>query len=429
MVSNLTPELDETSDLMLTNGHGGAQVIIFIDYCDQRMCCVHKVVPKQEVYQSTRQFQMAVIILTTAEPKGVSDIAGIGAIVAHKQGLFGQALLSGPFQVESDLVPGFAAAIECDVEQPKEDIRSEHKTALLKAHASFSYNSFSPQNPGVFIDGQPFVHGWDSSAISTTFNHRLSPQTLRLSNAVFQCAVSAGFVLFGVMLALNLVSVYSGTAYLIIGAFLWYFAHEVAVHVTLPGVLTAALLKPYNPANPKGVALHACEVVCGAIDSHEVGSATSAKLEAAVDSKRERRFHLQHALENCWGLILLPMFAVFNTGLLLVGANICIFAREIFGTSLGLVIGKPLGISVFVWMTLRRGFARLLPDIFGRELFGASVMCSVGFTMSIIIASDVFLGQQLVDARLSILAASIFAAVVGAAVLMSRSAAICGKET
>ena len=86
------------------------------------------------------------------------------------------------------------------------------------------------------------------------------------------------------------------------------------------------------------------------------------------------------------------------------------------GIALGLLVGKPLGIFSFSWVAVKMGIAKLPEGIDMRHIFAVSVLCGIGFTMSIFISSLAF-GQTNVEfdtyARLGILMGSTTAAILG----------------
>ncbi|MEG1655587.1 MAG: Na+/H+ antiporter NhaA, partial [Hafnia sp.] len=92
------------------------------------------------------------------------------------------------------------------------------------------------------------------------------------------------------------------------------------------------------------------------------------------------------------------------------------------GIMLGLFIGKPLGIFLFSWVAVKMGVARLPENINFQHIFAVSVLCGIGFTMSIFIASLAFAGgaaELATYSRLGILLGSTAAAFVGY-MLLSR---------
>ncbi|MDO6731650.1 Na+/H+ antiporter NhaA [Marinovum sp. 2_MG-2023] len=224
--------------------------------------------------------------------------------------------------------------------------------------------------------------------------------------------------ILAVMAVLNLSRVYARLPYVLLGVLLWYFILQSGLHATLAGVLTAALIPSRPSANIEGVALHAGDVIARELDKGEIGAPAMARLANAVDRLREPGFHLQHRLEGWSNFLILPLFAFFNTGIAL-AAGLSFVAPEVLGVIVGLFIGKPLGICLFVWIGVKTGIARLSSDVSWRQLFGAASLCGVGFTMSIFIASAAFVEPALGGVKLAILIASLLSAVTGSLILLS----------
>jgi NhaA family Na+:H+ antiporter len=87
---------------------------------------------------------------------------------------------------------------------------------------------------------------------------------------------------------------------------------------------------------------------------------------------------------------------------------------------LGLLVGKPLGISLGAWLAVTAGLATKPGDIQWSQLVGAGVLCGIGFTMAFFIAGVAFdTPHTLALAKLSILAASVVAAAVGWTILQT----------
>lgn len=96
------------------------------------------------------------------------------------------------------------------------------------------------------------------------------------------------------------------------------------------------------------------------------------------------------------------------------------------GIFLGLFVGKQIGVFGFVWLAIKLKFAKLPSDQNMMQLYGCSILCGVGFTMSLFIGSLAFeeTGTNLIfDERLGILMGSILSAVMGYLILRKFSKA------
>lgn len=175
------------------------------------------------------------------------------------------------------------------------------------------------------------------------------------------------------------------TAYLLIGLFVWVSLLKSGVHATLAGV-AIALLIPY-----KGV------------DS-------SGREQTPVAD-------IEHDLHSVVNLGVLPLFAFANAGLSFAGLNMAALTAGVpLGICLGLVVGKQLGVMLFAWLAVHFKIGRLPSDCNWNQIYGAALLCGVGFTMSLFIGSLAFVDTQASEPmheRLGILVGSVVSAVLG----------------
>ncbi|MBY8072367.1 Na+/H+ antiporter NhaA [Vibrio fluvialis] len=195
-------------------------------------------------------------------------------------------------------------------------------------------------------------------------------------------ALTVGFIMTAVLFMLNAKHVTKLSAYLIVGLILWVAVLKSGVHATLAGVV--------------------------------IGFAIPLKGNRGEHSPLK---HLEHALHPYVAFGILPLFAFANAGISLEGVSFSSLASTLpLGVALGLLIGKPLGIFSFSVIAVKAGVAKLPEGINFKHIFAVSVLCGIGFTMSIFISSLAF-GSANVDydtyARLGILMGSTTAAILG----------------
>ena len=171
--------------------------------------------------------------------------------------------------------------------------------------------------------------------------------------------------------------------YGLLGLILWYYVLLSGVHATVAGVLLA-LAVPLE-SNAKTSPLH----------------------------------RLEHILHPYVAYLIMPVFAFFNAGVALAGSQLGPVSLGIFA---GLVMGKPLGILLFSYLAVRLGLARLPGGVGWRAVAGVGMVAGVGFTMALFIADLAFDAALLDEAKLGILAASLVAALLGAAALWTAGA-------
>jgi NhaA family Na+:H+ antiporter len=120
---------------------------------------------------------------------------------------------------------------------------------------------------------------------------------------------------------------------------------------------------------------------------------------------------------------IMPVFALANAGVRVVGEGEPFGAPPvILGIVLGLVVGKPLGISLVSWLAVRLGLAEQPPGTTWQQLLGVACLGGIGFTMALFIAALAFEGTGLLPpAKIGVLVASVLAALLGWAALTAAA--------
>ena len=138
-------------------------------------------------------------------------------------------------------------------------------------------------------------------------------------------------------------------------------------------------------------------------------------LERASEGVTAPLLRLEHALHGFSAFVVMPLFAFSNAG---VGLSGSAGGRVTLAVILGLVVGKPLGITVAALAAARLRLASLPEGVSWTALHGCAWLGGIGFTMSLFIATLAFDGTTLLDsAKVGILSGSIVSGVVGATVL------------
>ncbi|WP_291121055.1 Na+/H+ antiporter NhaA [Empedobacter sp. UBA7248] len=185
------------------------------------------------------------------------------------------------------------------------------------------------------------------------------------------------------LFALNKLKVKSMIPYIIGGIAVWWFMLHSGIHATIAGVLVAFTI-PFDKIDSKSL---------------------SAKME--------------HALHLPVAFIILPLFALANTAITIDGGGLAHFSIPLAsGIFLGLVIGKPIGITLFTWIAVKLGLCELPTAVNFKRVFGVGILGGIGFTMSIFVSMLAFKDPSYInEAKLMILVASLTAAIVGFIVL------------
>lgn len=188
-----------------------------------------------------------------------------------------------------------------------------------------------------------------------------------------------------VLAFLNWRGVKTLSPYLIIGIVLWIAVLKSGIHATLAGIVVAMFI-PLTSIN-------------------------------GGKSLLER---LEHDLHHAVAFIILPIFAFANAGVNLVGLTASdLLAPTPLGIALGLIVGKQVGIFGIIWLSVKSGIAKLPNNVSWIQIYGLSVLCGIGFTMSLFISSLAFeqTGAVELNERLGIIVGSMISAVLGYVVL------------
>ena len=240
---------------------------------------------------------------------------------------------------------------------------------------------------------------------------------------VWDAVATAGLLLL-MLVGLNVLRVRRRLPYLLLGLGLWFFVHESGVHATIAGVLLAFVIPTRTRINAMEYSATARRLLDD-FDRTETGDllVLTSKgqqeaiigLERASDHVMAPLLHLEHALHGLSAFVVMPLFALSNAGVALTGAS---GGPVTLGVILGLVIGKPLGITGAAWAAVRWRKATLPSGVNWMTLHGCAWLGGIGFTMSLFIATLAFNGTGVLDAaKLGILGGSVCAAIVGAIIL------------
>ncbi|WP_224746163.1 Na+/H+ antiporter NhaA [Mucilaginibacter glaciei] len=189
---------------------------------------------------------------------------------------------------------------------------------------------------------------------------------------------------FGLQLLLNRLGVRQLWAYLVPGVFLWYFVHNSGIHATVAGVLTAMAI-PY-------------------------------KIKADYSPLKT----LIHRLENPVNYLIIPIFALANSAInisegLKDGNHVSALSA---GILVGLLVGKPVGITLFSWLAVNMRLSQLGHRVKWKQVWGIGQLAGIGFTMSIFVTLLSFGSTEIQNqAKFTILIASSIAAFAGYLIL------------
>ena len=199
-------------------------------------------------------------------------------------------------------------------------------------------------------------------------------------------ALAVATLCLPVLFTLNRRGTMEKVPYLLVGAVMWAAVLKSGVHATLAGIILAFFI-PIRDSEKEASPLH----------------------------------ELEHDLHTAVAFAILPMFAFVNAGISMNGVSWESFLHPVpLGIALGLFFGKQFGVLVCCWLAVRSGLSSLPSGLNWLHIYGVALLCGVGFTMSLFIASLAFESSGvnlLFDERLGIIAGSLLSAAAGYLVL------------
>ena len=186
------------------------------------------------------------------------------------------------------------------------------------------------------------------------------------------------------MMVLNKMRVARYWPYILLALVLWYFVLNSGIHATIAGVVAALCIPMVGPDDQTMV---------------------------------ER---MEHGLAPWSAYLIVPVFGFANAGVPLAGMGLeQVFAPLPLAIAAGLFVGKQIGIFSAIFVADKIGFAPRPDQDSWPEIWGVSILCGIGFTMSLFISGLAFTGQQLLinEAKIGILLGSLISAIVGYTIL------------
>ncbi len=189
------------------------------------------------------------------------------------------------------------------------------------------------------------------------------------------------FGVMGILFILNRKNVHSLIPYLIGGTVMWYCMLNSGVHATITGVLLAFVI-PYGNGG-----------------------------------KKTSSYRLQHFLHRPVAFFILPLFAIANTGIAIDSNwHEGLTHANSIGIMVGLIVGKPIGITLFALVCVKLGIGSLPKDLKWKHILGAGMLGGIGFTMSIFITLLAFKNdgvEVITYSKIAILLASFVSGTLG----------------
>lgn len=202
--------------------------------------------------------------------------------------------------------------------------------------------------------------------------------------------LAAALAIFAVLFVCNRMNVNRLSPYLVLGAVAWYCMLHSGIHATITGVILAFLI-PF------------------------------------CDGGDQSPSHLlEHKLTGLVAFVILPLFALANTAIVIPETWADqLSSTHSLGIMLGLLLGKPIGITLLTYATVKLGWTTLPPNMLWRHVWGVGLLAGIGFTMSMFITVLAFDSPELViSAKIAIMLGSLIAAIAGVVWLL-----VCAKTS
>lgn len=242
-------------------------------------------------------------------------------------------------------------------------------------------------------------------------------------------------VVFAILIAMNRSHVYSLVPYLLVGGVLWFCIFMSGVHSTIAGVLLAFAIPSGSRVNVRNFFAWSSDRMREAHASYDAAVPVVKQDEYMKAVSRISRVssqvippatRLEHKLYPWVYFGVLPLFALTNADVAFLGGDLgaMIASPVTLGVFFGLVFGKPVGIMLFSFITVKLRIASLPENVNWLHMLGAAILGGVGFTMAIFVANLAFVDELLVsEAKLGILMASLVAGVAGFSFLLVQARA------
>ena len=250
---------------------------------------------------------------------------------------------------------------------------------------------------------------------------------------VWHYLLLSGLFLVGLAIA-NFFWIRSALIYAILGICIWFTILGSGIHATVAGVIVAMFIPARGRYDTDTFITEVDRLLqefqcepdsCGysiLLNPQHLNAAQG--IEIACRDVLTPLQRLEHGLHSWIAYLILPLFALANAGFTLKGVNIAaaIGHPVTLGITLGLVLGKPIGITLFTYLAYRILKTPLPSGVNWSHIIGASILGGIGFTMSLFISSLSFASHEFVGySKLGILAGSVVSGILGLVVLRLRT--------
>jgi NhaA family Na+:H+ antiporter len=249
----------------------------------------------------------------------------------------------------------------------------------------------------------------------------------------FHYLAGAGAVCF-ILLVMNRMWVRSPLAYFAVALILWFLVAHAGLHATITGVIVALFIPARSRYNTdlfmRLVRERLDQIHCGDGDCGYTIMVNRTHLESVqaihtackeVETPLQK---MEHGMQPWIAYLILPLFALANAGVVIneLELSVALLHPVTLGVALGLLVGKPIGITLCTWLATKILKVNLLGGVTWMMVLGVGFLGGIGFTMSLFIGALSFTTPIYQEyAKMGIIIGSLASAVAGYLILRSTS--------
>jgi len=234
--------------------------------------------------------------------------------------------------------------------------------------------------------------------------------------------IAVAMVLLTILIILGSIRTYNKYIFFLLGFAIWVLFLKSGIHPTIAGILVAFTVPVSRKIDTFKFYKHSKKSIeqmrCGEDDKPDFLTGIQRGALSTLDSLIEKTVsplqHLEHKLHGWVMFIIMPIFAFANAGVNLGGEIIPLS----WNISISMIFGKAIGISVFVYVAMKLGWAKLPINVSFKQIIGVSFLGGLGFTMALFISGLAYTDPILADgSKTGILIGSFVSGAIGFIIL------------
>jgi NhaA family Na+:H+ antiporter len=247
------------------------------------------------------------------------------------------------------------------------------------------------------------------------------------SNEIYWTYLQIAGGLFVLLFVFNYFNLRIMNVYLLTGIVIWFCFVKSGIHPTIAGVLLALTI----PTSRKIRMDSFIERANAGLKEFQKAKWPDSKVVLtipqinAIETIKESVTKVQspiYRLENSLGGFVtkfaMPLFALANASIVFGGGNINYFNQVTLAVGIALLLGKVIGISLFSWISVKLGFAKLPNGVSWIQIIGVGILSGIGFTMSLFITNLAFTDDTIINQfKIGIFTSSFLAGLIGFIIL------------